>query len=57
MKPCATCHHAKSKHRRHECRVTWQTRATTFMGINRVTQWCRCEGYVETVHPEGECDR
>ena len=51
-KPCATCGHGKSKHRRHECRVTWQARAATFMGIGRVTKWCRCDGYVDAARAD-----
>ena len=26
VKPCAKCHHPKSRHRTRECRTTWQTR-------------------------------
>lgn len=44
-KPCAACGHPKSRHRAHECRQTWQTRAQTFMGISTVTKWCLCIGY------------
>ena len=47
-KPCARCHHPKSRHRTHECRQTWQTRGQTFMGISLITKWCTCDGYVPT---------
>ena len=36
---CVKCHHLKSRHRRHECRQTWQT------GILTITKWCTCDGY------------
>ena len=42
---CVKCHHLKSRHRRHECRQTWQTRGQTFMGISTITKWCTCDGY------------
>ena len=42
---CAKCHHLKSRHRTHECRQTWQTRAQTFMGVSTITKWCTCDGY------------
>ena len=44
-KPCARCHHPKSRHRTRECRQTWQTRGQTFMGISTITKWCTCDGY------------
>ena len=47
LKPCATCHHGKSKHRRHGCSFTQEVLAATFMGVRRVTKWCKCEGYLE----------
>lgn len=45
IKPCAKCRHAKTLHRRHECRETWQTIGATFMGVRMVTKWCLCDGY------------
>ena len=45
VKPCAKCHHPKSRHRARECRATWQTRGQTFMGISTITKWCTCDGY------------
>ena len=45
VKPCARCHHPKSRHRTHECRQTWQTRGQTFMGVSVITKWCTCDGY------------
>ena len=45
VKPCAKCHHPKSRHRTRECRATWQTRGQTFMGISTITKWCTCDGY------------
>ena len=44
-KPCARCHHPKSRHRTRECRQTWQTRGQTFTGISVITKWCTCDGY------------
>ena len=40
-KPCAQCAHGKSKHRKRECRHTWQT----LMGNRIITKWCSCDGY------------
>ena len=48
VKPCARCHHPKSRHRTHECRQTWQTRGQTFMGVSVITKWCTCDGYTPT---------
>ena len=45
IKPCAKCHHPKTRHRRHECRETWQVTGATFMGVRVVTKWCPCDGY------------
>jgi len=45
VKPCAKCHHPKSRHRTRECRATWQTRGHTFMGVSTITKWCTCDGY------------
>ena len=45
LKPCAKCHHPKSRHRTRECRTTWQTRGQTFMGVSTITKWCTCDGY------------
>lgn len=45
VKPCARCHHPKSRHRTRECRHTWQTRGQTFTGISTITKWCTCDGY------------
>ena len=44
LKPCATCHHGKSKHRRHSCLSTQEVLAATFMGVRRVTKWCKISG-------------
>lgn len=46
-KPCAKCHHGKSKHGRHSCNATWITRGQTFMGTNQITKYCTCDGYKE----------
>ena len=45
LKPCASCGHGKSKHRKHSCNQAWQTRGQTFVGISTVTKWCQCDGY------------
>ena len=45
VKPCAKCHHPKSRHRTRECRTTWQTRGQTFMGVSTITKWCTCDEY------------
>ena len=42
---CTKCHHLKTRHRRHGCHHTWQTRGQTFMGISSATKWCTCDGY------------
>ena len=59
LKPCATCHHGKSKHRAHGCIQTWQTRDMAFMGISTITKWCPCPGYapLRTDRAEAETDR
>ena len=51
-RPCATCHHAKTKHRRHECRYIWQTPTVTFRGICLVYEWCRCDGLVDAARAD-----
>lgn len=50
-KPCAACHHPKSRHRTRECRHTWKARGQTFMGISTITKWCTCTGYEAAPEP------
>ena len=57
LKPCAMCHHGKSKHRRHSCLSTQEVLAATFMGVRRVTKWCKCEGYLEATAFDPEAPR
>lgn len=46
VKPCATCHHPKTRHRRGCCIHHWTTRGQTFMGMGTVVKYCTCEGYL-----------
>ena len=57
LKPCAACHHGESKHRRHSCLSTQEVLAATFMGVRRVTKWCKCEGYLEATAFDPEAPR
>ena len=54
IKPCAKCHHPKTRHRRHECRETWQTIGATFMGVRMVTKWCLCDGYLDSTQTHAD---
>lgn len=47
VKPCATCRHPKTRHRRGCCIHHWTTRGQTFMGMGTVVKYCTCEGYQE----------
>ena len=51
-KPCAKCYHAKTRHRRHECRETGPTTGAAFMGTRMATKWCLCDGYLDPTGPE-----
>ena len=54
FKPCAKCRHAKSRHRRHECRETWQVTGATFMGVRVITKWCSCDGYLDSTQTHAD---
>ena len=47
VKPCATCRHPKTRHRRGYCIHHWTTRGQTFMGVGTVVKYCTCDGYLD----------